>query len=484
MDHNRYGKMYLPPADALVPQSQTLGADEPMKYSDYRFIENEILARTNGLKVNDKSPINIPLDILRTGGADVRSANKAVASPVASASFSSSSSSNQEDVAEADTEEGEEEVDEFWTSASTEDLLYWQNKLLPVACGVSNMGVVSPYYNRDGSRSPAASHRMKSSTSSCTTSSGLSGIKCWKQCVALSTVNCTDSLTQHAECYDKNTSTIVDGDIMCPHHTTCSLKCYNYTAEPTFSPTYKPTATPTYAPSFAPSLIPTATPTYLPTYAPTKAPTSSDSSCFSAFETVLLESGETKLITEVAIGDRILTASSSSSPATTTLAYSDVVFIPHKANRIRSSFLHLSTHAGKDIKMTPGHLLPAGDCSLPATSMPLRMASEVAVGMCVVTVDGSRNKGDQVATKDEVVSIDAVESEGIYSVVTANDGYVVVSGFVASPFAYVHWVPNTFYNIHRMAYKVVGSNSAVIAGILKGANVIAAFVADAYLSVF
>ena len=58
--------MYLPPADALVPQSQTIGADEPMKYSDYRFIESEILARTNGLKVNDKSPINIPLGIHRT----------------------------------------------------------------------------------------------------------------------------------------------------------------------------------------------------------------------------------------------------------------------------------------------------------------------------------------------------------------------------------------------------------------------------------
>ena len=96
--------------------------------------------------------------------------------------------------------------------------------------------------------------------------------------------------------------------------------------------------------------------------------------------------------------------------------FDQVVFIPHGANRQRAIFTHITTHSGRDIKMTQNHVLPAGTCSLstshqtqsPSALLPLVYASQVSVGDCIMTVAG----------QEKVSAVEKVHSEGVYTIVT------------------------------------------------------------------
>jgi hypothetical protein len=82
------------------------------------------------------------------------------------------------------------------------------------------------------------------------------------------------------------------------------------------------------------------------TYTP---PTSSsaDKACFAGSETLHLESGEVRAISDVRVGDRVLSAD-----AAGRTSYSDVVYVPHRANSDDALFTHITTASGRDIKMT------------------------------------------------------------------------------------------------------------------------------------
>ena len=99
-----------------------------------------------------------------------------------------------------------------------------------------------------------------------------------------------------------------------------------------------------------------------------------------------------------------------------------VIFIPHGYNKERSTFTHITTHSGRDIKMTQNHILPAGTCSLSPSSqsavLPLVYASQVSVGDCIMTVSG----------QDKVLTAGLVVGEGVYTIVT-NEVYRVSSIF-------------------------------------------------------
>ena len=121
-------------------------------------------------------------------------------------------------------------------------------------------------------------------------------------------------------------------------------------------------------------------------------------------------------------------------------SYSDVVFVPHRVNSDDALFTHITTASGRDIKMTPSHIILAGPCHSSA-SLPLTYASSVSVGNCVMTVSG----------KDMISTVETVQGRGLYTVVT-NEEYVVVNGIIASPFAANHMVANLYYNLHRFVY--------------------------------
>jgi hypothetical protein len=155
-------------------------------------------------------------------------------------------------------------------------------------------------------------------------------------------------------------------------------------------------------------------------------------SCFAGSETVTMESGEMKTISEVLAGDRVFAAD-----ATGKAVITSVVYVPHKPNKKSTLFAHISTE-NKDIKMTMNHLLPAGACS---SSLSLIHASQVNVGNCIMTISG----------QEKVVSVVPIESEGVYTIVT-NEEYVIVNGIIASPFGANHMMANLFYNLHRFAF--------------------------------
>jgi hypothetical protein len=153
----------------------------------------------------------------------------------------------------------------------------------------------------------------------------------------------------------------------------------------------------------------------------------SDDTCFSGDDAVTLASGESKLLSDVQVGDRVLTAD-----ATGAFSFAAVVALPHARNNKVASFVNVATASGKSVKATKLHLLQQCDGSL-------AYAGSLAVGDCLRTVDGS----------DVVAAVTMTTAEGLYTAVTTNE-FLVVNGIVASPFAVTHGLVNAYYNLHRV----------------------------------
>ena len=166
--------------------------------------------------------------------------------------------------------------------------------------------------------------------------------------------------------------------------------------------------------------------------------------CFAGSELVTLESGSDKHMSEVQIGDRILTVNNKGEQV-----FSDVVYLPHGANEERTTFTVVTTKSGRDLKMTANHILPAGACATPFTLSAIA-ASQVKVGDCVQTVSG----------REQVVSVTEIEGKGIYTVI-AMEELIVVNGIVATPYGGVNpTLANIYYNMHRLIYVTMKQTSA------------------------
>jgi hypothetical protein len=51
--------------------------------------------------------------------------------------------------------------------------------------------------------------------------------------------------------------------------------------------------------------------------------------------------------------------------------------VPHSANSDKANFAHITTAEGRDLKMTPNHVIPAGVCGgSTLSSLPLIYASQ------------------------------------------------------------------------------------------------------------
>ena len=177
------------------------------------------------------------------------------------------------------------------------------------------------------------------------------------------------------------------------------------------------------APSAAPSAV-------------SKAPTAPSPSCFAGSERLTLESGATKAMSDLAVGDRILTVNAQGKQV-----YSDVAYLPHGQNAVKATFTVVTTEDGRNLKVTANHMLPAGACQSPA-ALPIVPASAVVVGNCVQTVSG----------REQVVSVSTVEGEGIYTAI-AMEELLVVNGIIATPYGGINPViANVFYNLFRVVY--------------------------------
>ena len=156
-------------------------------------------------------------------------------------------------------------------------------------------------------------------------------------------------------------------------------------------------------------------------------------SCFAGSESLQMEDGSVKKMPDISLGDRVLAADNKGKTS-----FSTVIALPHEKNNIASKFTHITTESGADIKLTPDHLIPSGDCRIPVVDFSVVKAVDVEVGSCVSTING----------KDRVATIEMVSDSGVYTVVTEQE-YIVVNGIIASPYALSHSLGHNFYNIHR-----------------------------------
>jgi UDP-2,3-diacylglucosamine pyrophosphatase LpxH len=92
----------------------------------------------------------------------------------------------------------------------------------------------------------------------------------------------------------------------------------------------------------------------IPTAAPSLIQPFSAASCFAGSDTLTLESGNLRALSDIQVGDRILAADASGKTL-----FSEVVYVPHGINMERTQFVHLSTE-NNDLKMTKNHILPGG----------------------------------------------------------------------------------------------------------------------------
>jgi len=151
--------------------------------------------------------------------------------------------------------------------------------------------------------------------------------------------------------------------------------------------------------------------------------------CFSADDEVTLESGLSKRLSDLKVGDRILSADK-----TGDLSFSDVVFLPHGLNHKTATFIELTTATGKQLRVTKSHLMVTCE----GTTV---TAGSLSPDVCLRTVDG----------EDVLTATKKVQANGIYTAITHNE-FIVVGGVIASPFAMNHELVNSYYNIHRFAY--------------------------------
>ena len=150
--------------------------------------------------------------------------------------------------------------------------------------------------------------------------------------------------------------------------------------------------------------------------------------CFHGDSTVKFEDGTERKMRTVKPGDKILTANAARS-----LSFSEVVYLPHRKNGIGTTFVLIKTSTGREVKATPRHLF--------MTCTGKEVSAKDLLGECVLTIDGS-----------EIIEyLTEVYHRGAYTLVTASE-FLVVNGFIASPFAFNHYVTHRYYNAHRLVY--------------------------------
>ena len=157
--------------------------------------------------------------------------------------------------------------------------------------------------------------------------------------------------------------------------------------------------------------------------------------CFPESETVELNNGQLRQLKDVVIGDKILSADKDG-----IMSFSTVVALAHPSNSILADFVSVATDS-LEVQITPDHLLLAKDYCSSSSKMTLKFATELVVGSCILTKNG-------VAT---IKSLETISRRGVYSVITEKE-YIIVNGFVVSPFSQNHAITQKYYDIHRFLY--------------------------------
>jgi len=159
--------------------------------------------------------------------------------------------------------------------------------------------------------------------------------------------------------------------------------------------------------------------------------------CFSGSSTVELENGNKALISDLQVGDKVLSWKADVKERT----FTEVVYLPHSRNNKEASFVELNFEYGVVVQLTPRHMVPVVNCD-DISDVAITEASAIHPQQCVL---------DSMSTPQRVVNTKMVTSNGLYSFVTL-DEFIVVNGMVMSPFSHHHQLGHFFYQFHRAIY--------------------------------
>lgn len=145
--------------------------------------------------------------------------------------------------------------------------------------------------------------------------------------------------------------------------------------------------------------------------------------------TAYLEGGITRRLSELAVGDRVLTINSDGQ-----LSYDDVMMFLHRDVDNEQEFAILRTESGKQITLTPNHLIKMADDALtPASGLASAYAREVRANKFLYTVT---RHGTVVA--DRVVEVRTTRQRGVVAPLTTT-GTIVVDDVIASCYAVIKY---------------------------------------------
>jgi len=193
---------------------------------------------------------------------------------------------------------------------------------------------------------------------------------------------------------------------------------------------------------------PTAAPTPAPTPAPTDAPKSKKKGrgCFPASASVQLESGESKTMEQLRIGDRIAALDASGA-----VIYSEMWFPGHAEMEDNFAYVQLSTDGDVTVELSEGHYIPvfppsASSCNLKDAVMTRGDAVKIGDIVCVANGATRSTELSTVRHTEHTVAL------GLFNPMIA-EGTIIVDGVVAS--VYAHWafedllggfVPNSWFH--------------------------------------
>ncbi|KAK9891733.1 hypothetical protein WA026_016530 [Henosepilachna vigintioctopunctata] len=151
--------------------------------------------------------------------------------------------------------------------------------------------------------------------------------------------------------------------------------------------------------------------------------------CFSADSTILTSDGIVKKMSELKIGERIL----SQNPSTLELTFSEVLLFLHYNPEERQQFLKITLKSSRTLFVTPKHLVIMNSSVESAV-----FAEDLRVGDKLIS--NSKNRLEE----DVIVNIDQIFLKGVYAPLTTS-GTMVVNNILVSCYATVnsqsiaHW---------------------------------------------
>jgi hypothetical protein len=155
----------------------------------------------------------------------------------------------------------------------------------------------------------------------------------------------------------------------------------------------------------------------------------SKSSCFAGSQLVLLQNGKYIPISEVMIGDYILTANKNKE-----LSFSPVRFLPHKKNNTYTTFIEIKSNKNKILKLTENHSILVNNKMI--------FASSIKLNDKILTIDG----------EEIITEINIIKDYGIYTAITENE-FIVVNNIIVSSISEVpHDFGVHFYSLLNKVY--------------------------------